>query len=82
MNLSDLIAVCGEDVHQQWLDQNLDSANIVKKNGKITFFCPPQYVRELAIQEPPDHVCLILWLPRNKVAAALATIGKEDTSHE
>lgn len=72
LKLSELIAVVGDDnIKLQNLLESLDSATTTKKNGtKLSFFTDQITPTEI-MRGTQTVVGLVIWLPKDKVAAAL-----------
>lgn len=72
MKLSELIAHVGDDaVKVQNLQGDFVGSNNGPKGATITFATDPVHVSQLAkaamLGTKPDHVGLVLWLPRNRL---------------
>ena len=75
MKMSELIAAVGDDnVVFQNLNNDIDGINVTKRGTKISFYTDPDNIqpRELLPGGKMKKTCLILWLPRDKVEAAIA----------
>lgn len=62
------IGVGDENVEVQALHESFVSARVNGQGATIAFATHPHKVRDLD-RDKPDFVCLILWLPRNKIPA-------------
>lgn len=68
MTISDMIKHVGDEhVEIQSIHQNLDSAKISGKNGKITLLVEPSKVADLFLEEESSWVGILVWLPRSKI---------------
>lgn len=77
MKISQLINLVGdENARIQNLDTCFVSANAGKKSATITFGTEREQVIGM-LNGKSDDVCLIVWLPRDRVKAVMET--KEDT---
>jgi len=68
MKLSELIEYVGnDDVQFQALQGSLVKAETKKNDGEITFATDKSKVIQMATTDKPDYVCLVVWLPREKM---------------
>lgn len=68
MKLSELIEHVGNDhVQIQDLAQSLVSAKAKTNDGEITFATDHSKVVQLSTGQKPDHVGIVVWLPRNRL---------------
>lgn len=68
MGITELITAVGdENIEFQNIQQNLDSAEIVRGNGKVTFVTAPDKVVDLFAKNESKFVGLVLWLPRERI---------------
>ncbi|MGT2505711.1 hypothetical protein [Cupriavidus basilensis] len=72
MKLSDLIIAVGdENVSFQMLDSDAIKIDASLKETRITFAAPPQSLAEMVPDGRTKDMGLVIWLPRDKVKAAL-----------
>jgi hypothetical protein len=77
MNLSELISRVGDDnVTLQPLMECITDAKQRKTATAITFLTDQMSVAEVAIGNP-KKIGLVVWLPKDKLDAALAAQGKD-----
>jgi hypothetical protein len=73
MKMSELIATVGDDhVQFQNLLNDAQSIDKTKHGTKITFYTGAIQVEELMGGGKPKNMGLVLWLPQDRVDAALA----------
>jgi len=73
MKMSELIATVGdENLRFQNLDQDAQTVDKTKHGTKITFYTDAIQAEELLGGGKTDKIGLVLWLPRDRVDAALA----------
>jgi hypothetical protein len=74
MKLSDLIlAVGNENVQVQNLLHVADSIVKTKRGTKITFYTDAVQAEEFMTFREPKMMALVVWMPRDKVNAAVET---------
>ena len=72
MTITELCAHVGDgNIVVQELQSSLVSAQIKKRDGEITFATDFSKVAQLAMPGTPDHLCLILWLPRENLPESM-----------
>jgi len=72
MTISELCSHVGDDnITVQELQSSLVKAETKKRDGEITFATDLSKVHQLVMPGKPDHLCLILWLPREKLPVAM-----------
>ena len=68
MSITELIAAVGdENIELQDIQQNLDSAQTVRGNGKVTFVTAAGKVTDMFAGNESKFVGLVLWLPRERM---------------
>jgi hypothetical protein len=68
MSITELINHAGvENVEVQGVSQNLHSANVSGKNGKITLLTEPSKVVDLSLNEESEWIGILVWIPREKI---------------
>jgi hypothetical protein len=73
MKMSDLILAVGdENVIFQSLDKDFSSIDRIKHGTKVTFYTDAIQPEEMLGGGKTKKMGLILWLPRDKVEAAIA----------
>ena len=73
MKMSELILAVGDDqVVFQNLDRDAQTIDKTKYGTKITFYTDAIHAEELLGDGKPKKIGLIVWLPRDRVEAAIA----------
>jgi len=73
MKMSDLILAVGDDnVKFQNLDRDVVAVDMTKKGTKISFYTDAVQAEDFIHVTKRHAVGLVLWLPRDKVEAAIA----------
>jgi hypothetical protein len=73
MKMSELIATVGdEDVRFQNLDQDAHTIDKTKHGTKIAFYTDAIQAEELLGDGKTKKIGLVVWLPRDRVDAAIA----------
>ncbi len=73
MKMSELILAVGDDnVLVQNLNNDMDSIDKTKRGTKITFYTDQLTAEEMLTERRGEKIGLVLWLPRDKVEAAVA----------
>lgn len=77
MKMSELIAAVGdENLSFQNLLNDAHSIDKTKHGTKITFYTNAVYAEELLNGGQTKNIGLVLWLPRDRVDAAIAMRGE------
>ena len=77
MKMSELIAIVGdENVSFQNLDQDAHTVDKTKHGTKIAFYTDAIQAEELLGGGKTNKIGLVLWLPRDRVDAAIAQSRK------